>query len=300
MNQNSLVTVICTCFNHEKYVVETIKSVLNQSYSNIEIIIIDDHSLDNSTQVILDFLKDYPEIKFIQNQQNLGTTKTFNKAAQHANGVVLIDLACDDILLPNCIEIQMQSFNNSDLKSTGIVFGNSEFIDENGKYLSDYFPTDSNKKVLDQNIFNINLIKLLQGGLVMNSVSAMINKSVFDELNGYDETLAFEDLDFWIRVLEKHQIVFIDEILTQKRHLKSSLGNQFFKKNKTANRIDLSMNQIFSNVISKYKNDSEILKAVLKRIHYSIDNSIKSRNLKFIFLFGIQKLKVHYYLFSAK
>lgn len=300
MNQNPLVTVICTCFNHQNFVIETIESVLNQSYSNIEIIIVDDCSSDDSISIISRFLEKHPEIKFIQNQQNLGNTKTFNKAAKQANGSFLIDLACDDILLPNCISIQVESFLKSNIISTGIVFGNSEYIDENGNYLSDYFSTDSNKKVIDKKLFTTNLIQLLEGGLVMNSVSAMINKSIFDELNGYDETLAFEDLDFWIRVLEKYQIEFIDEIITQKRDLKSSLGNQFFKNNETANKIDSSMNVIFSKVIKKHKKDKNILKAVLKRIHYCINHSIKNKKFRFIFFYGIQKLKVHYFVLFAK
>nr|WP_297307931.1 glycosyltransferase family A protein [uncultured Flavobacterium sp.] len=300
MKQNPLVTVICTSFNHQNFVIQTLESVLKQTYSKIEIIIIDDCSTDKSVEVISDFLIKHPNIKFIKNSQNIGITKTFNKAAKYANGSFLIDLSCDDKLLPNSIEILVHNFLKTDINSTGIVFGNSEIIDRENKTISTFFKIDQNNKVLDKSLFEINLARILDTGPVVNSVSAMINKSVFYELNGYDESLAFEDLDFWIRVLEKHQIVFIDEILTQKRNLKSSLGNQFFKKSKTANQIDKSMNQIFSNVISKYKNDSEILKAVLKRIHYSIDNSIKSRNLKFIFLFGIQKLKVHYYLFSAK
>lgn len=300
MNQNPLVTVICTCFNHEKFVIETLKSVQNQSYSNIEIIIIDDRSLDNSVQMITSYIKNFPEIKFIQNQENLGNTKTFNKAARFAKGLFLIDLACDDILLPNCIKIQVETFLKQDYNSTAIVFGNSENIDANGNYISDYFPTNSNKKVINQNVFNTNLINLLKGGLVMNSVSAMINKSIFEELKGYDESLAFEDLDYWIRVLEKYQIVFIDEIITQKRDLNTSLGNQFFKKNKTANKIDYSMNVIFSNVIKKHKKDKNILKAVLKRIHYNMDHSLKNKKFNFVFLFGIQKLKVHYFVLFAK
>lgn len=300
MNQNPLVTVICTCFNHQNFVIETLNSVLNQRYSNIEIIIIDDCSSDDSISVITTFLKNRPEIRFIQNQQNLGNTKTFNKATKFANGTFLVDLACDDILLPDCIEIQIDTFLKTNIISTGIVFGNSEYIDENGNFLSDYFPTDSNKKVIDKSLFQTNLKQLLQGGLVMNSVSAMINKSIFDELKGYDESLAFEDLDFWIRVLEKYKIVFIDEIITQKRDLKSSLGNQFFKKNKTANQIDLSMNKIFSKVISNHRKDKNILKAVLKRIHYNIDNSFKNKKYKFVFLFGVQKIKVHYFILLAK
>lgn len=300
MNQNPLVTIICSCFNHEKFVIETIKSVQNQSYSNIEIIIIDDCSLDNSVSIISDYLNNYPEIRFIQNKQNLGNTKTFNKAAKIANGAFLIDLACDDILLSNCVEIQIETYLKLDRNTTGIVFGNSENIDDKGNYISDYFPTDSNKNVIDKNLFQTNLIQLLKGGLVMNSVSAMINKSIFNELNGYDESLAFEDLDFWVRVLEKYQIVFIDEIITQKRDLKTSLGSQLLIKTELSIEMNKSMNLIFSKVINNHKKNKTVLKAVLKRVHYSLIHSIKSKRISLIFDYGMQKLKIHYLVLFAK
>jgi len=71
MTQKPLVTVICLCYNHQDYVIETLQSVLNQSYSNIEIIIVDDKSSDDSVSLISDFLKDHPQIKFIKNEKNV-------------------------------------------------------------------------------------------------------------------------------------------------------------------------------------------------------------------------------------
>lgn len=300
MLSTPLVTVICLCYNHESFVIESLESVVNQHYKNIQIIVVDDHSSDNSVLVIEKWLKNHPGIIFIKNPQNLGNTKAFNQATKLAHGSFLIDLACDDLLLPNCIEIQIKSYFKNKTSNIGIVFGNAENIDKNGNYISDHFKTDNYKNVLDKSLFKTTLLTVLAGGNTINSVSAMINKTVFDELNGYDESLAFEDLDFWIRVLEKYQIVFIDEIITQKRDLKTSLGNQFFKKNKTANRVDSSMNKIYSNVIVKYKSNPEILKAVLKRIHYSVDHSIKNKKYKFVALFGLQKLKIHFHLLFSK
>lgn len=300
MNQNPLVTVICLCFNHQNYVIETIDSVLKQTYSNIEIIIVDDCSLDKSVQEITHFIKDKPEIRFIKNKSNLGINKTFNKAAKFAKGSFLIDLACDDILLPNCVEKQIEAFLKADLKNTAIVFGNSENIDSNGKYLSDYFKTNTNKSVIDQGLFQTDLIRVLKGGLSINSVSAMMNKKIFDELGGYDESLSFEDLDYWLRSLKLHKIIFIDEILTQKRDLKSSLGSQFLKKNKTSNALNQSLNKIYSKNIREHKRDKNILRAILKRIHYSLIHAAKNKDFRFIFCYGLQKARVHYYLLLAK
>lgn len=300
MNKFPLVTVICTCYNHEDFVIDTIKSVLNQSYSNIEIIIIDDYSIDNSVEKITSFIINYPFIKFIQNRKNLGITKTFNKASKHANGDFLVDLACDDILLPRCIEIQVNHFLETDTELTGVVFGNSEIIDRHGDFISYYFSINKDRHVIDKTLHKIDLIKLLSGGLILNSASSMINRKIFDKLNGYDETLAFEDLDYWIRVLEHYKIVFIDHILTQKRDLNTSLGSQFSKRTSLSTKINNSMNIIFSNVISKYKCDKLILKAILKRVHFNLHRALKSRNIMFIFKFTIQKFKIHYFLIFAK
>ena len=111
MHQNPLVSVICLCYNHADYVTESLDSVLNQEYKNIEIIIIDDCSTDNSVPVIDEWLQKYPSILFIKNKTNLGNTKSFNKALEIAKGAYIIDFATDDILMPNCITQQIEKFS---------------------------------------------------------------------------------------------------------------------------------------------------------------------------------------------
>ena len=139
MQDKPLVSIICLCYNHEKYVVETLQSVINQSYSNIELIIVDDYSSDNSKDVIVNWLKDYPEIQFIANNVNLGNTKSFNKAFQLSKGEYIIDLAADDVLLTNCVAKQLNGFKNSKFENIGLIYGNAELISENGTFISYYF-----------------------------------------------------------------------------------------------------------------------------------------------------------------
>ena len=109
------------------------------SNANIELIIADDCSTDNSKKVIDNWLKKHPNILFIPNVINLGNTKTFNNAVKHAKGDYFIDLAADDILLPNCIENQIKTFQNSKYKNLGIVYGNLIEIDENGNSIRNYY-----------------------------------------------------------------------------------------------------------------------------------------------------------------
>ena len=93
-----LVSIICTCYNHSSFVIEALESVFNQSYKNIEIIIIDDASSDNSVYLIENWLLDKPNILFLKNEENKGITTSFNKASKYAKGEFLIDFATDDIL----------------------------------------------------------------------------------------------------------------------------------------------------------------------------------------------------------
>lgn len=280
MQENPLVTVICSCYNHENFVIESLNSVINQDYKNIELIIIDDFSSDNSKKTIKNWLLNYPEIKFIANENNLGITKSFNNALKSAKGKYIIDLAADDILIPNCVDLQLKKFENSSFKNLGIVYGNAELIAENGDFISLYFDVETSKKIKTGNVY----LSVLEGLHNICSVSAMVKKSVYDQLKGYDEMLVYEDLDFWIRASRVFDFDFIDTVLVQKRIVENSLGNDFYKKNKAVNQ---STFLILQKAVALNKNKKEDL-AILKRVHYEIVLSWKNHDfvlfLKNIFL----------------
>ncbi|QKJ62902.1 glycosyltransferase [Flavobacterium sp. M31R6] len=286
MQNNPLVTIICLCYNHEAYVVESLNSVINQSYSPIELIIVDDCSTDSSKTIIRTWLEKNPQIQFIVNETNLGNTKSFNKALKIAKGEYIIDLAADDILLPNCVTLQLEGFKNSHYKNLGVVYGNVELISENGTFDSYYFPVNEQKKVIENRITGDIYQSVLSGGNSICSVSAMIKKTVFDHLQGYDETLAYEDLDFWIRASRLYEFDFIDEPLAQKRIVANSLGSDFFKKKDSrAKKINHSTYLILKKAITINQTRAEDL-AIQKRINHEIIHTLKINDfglfLKFI------------------
>jgi len=278
MQDNPLVTVICLSYNHSLFVVESLQSVMNQSYKNIELIIVDDKSSDNSVEVINQWLIDFPEIQFIVNKKNLGNTKSFNKAVKFAKGEYLIDLAADDVLLKNCVALQVDKFQNSNYKNLGMVFGNAENIDENGKFYSYYFDVNSLKKVIDERKTGDIYLSIINSGTVMCSVSVMMKKSIFEDLKAYDENLAYEDLDFWIRLSRNYNIDFIDEILVQKRFLSTAMSADFNKRN---SKINHSTNKILKKTISLNRNQEEDL-AVQKRVHYEIILAYKNKDIELL------------------
>lgn len=291
MQDKSLVTVICLCYNHKKYIVESLVSVINQDYPFIELIIVDDFSPDNSKEIIIKWLVDYPQVQFIANEINLGSTKSFNKALKLAKGDFIIDLACDDILVPNCISLQIKAFRESQFKNLGVVYGNAELIKENGEFDSYYFPVNINKKTIEKRETGNIYLNVLSGGNSICSVSSMVKKIVFDQLQGYDENLAYEDLDLWIRASRIYDFDFIDEILIKKRITTTSLGTHFFIKNDARSRkINHSTYLIIKKAIKLNRTKNEH-KAILKRMHFEMILSYKTANFKLLFNYILLEIK---------
>jgi glycosyltransferase involved in cell wall biosynthesis len=274
MQENPLVSIICLAYNHENFVVETLNSVLHQNYQPIELIIVDDYSKDRTKLEINNWLLSHPEVQFIANEFNIGNTKSFNNALKIAKGEYIIDLAADDLLLPNGIQMQINAFQKSKFKNLGVVYGNAEIINEDGSFNSFYFPVDKNGKVISKRIIGDIYSSVLSTGDSICSVSALIKKSVFDFLGGYDETLAYEDLDSWIRASREYEFDFIDEVLVQKRMVTNSLGSNFYKKK---HKINISTYKILKKAIKLNRSKMEDL-ALLKRVHHEIIHSFRNQS----------------------
>ena len=104
---NELVSIITPCYNSEKFIEECITSVLNQSYRNWEMLIVDDNSSDNSSVLIKSYSKQDDRIKPIFLNDNLGSAMARNKAISVAKGKYIAFLDSDDIWLPKKLEIQI-------------------------------------------------------------------------------------------------------------------------------------------------------------------------------------------------
>lgn len=268
MQNTPLVTVICLCYNHEKFVIESLNSVLNQSYPNIELLIADDCSTDNSVKVIENWLLEHPDIQFKANKINLGNTKTFNSLFKLSKGELIIDLAADDVLEKDCVLKQVQAFREN--KDVAIVYGNMELISENNMHLGYYYPVDSSQKTIIKPASGDIYLAMLSQSSKICSVTSMTKRSILEELGGYDETLGFEDLDIWIRTSRKYPFYFIDEILVKRRELTTSLSTNFFIKNNAKTRkLNYSSYLILKKAMVLNETRQEN-KALMKRMHYEM------------------------------
>jgi glycosyltransferase involved in cell wall biosynthesis len=107
-----LASVIIPCFNAEKFIAQTINSVLQQTYHNIEILIIDDHSTDHSYAIAQNFAKEHPQIVKVLKNEFKGACAARNMGFQHSKGAYIQYLDTDDLLSPHKIEMQVSSLKD--------------------------------------------------------------------------------------------------------------------------------------------------------------------------------------------
>jgi glycosyltransferase involved in cell wall biosynthesis len=222
------VSVVCTCYNQAGYVREALRSVVEQTYANIELIVIDNASTDGSAAQIKAFCAEYPATKFIQNPVNQGLCGAFNQGLALAIGEYVIDLAADDVLLPSRVARQVERFRSLPLYY-GVVFSNAAYIDAEGCETGYHYPVDAEGHSM-QFVPTGDVFQDVLSRYFINTPTMMMRRDMLVSLGGYDETLAYEDFDFWVRSARHYRYAYIDEVLTQKRRLPDSLGTQIVKR----------------------------------------------------------------------
>ncbi len=273
MNQLPLVSVICICHNHLSFLRESIQSVLNQTYPEIEIIIVDDGSTDGSKEMIKALVKDKP-IHFIDNPIPLGNCKAFNMGFSASQGKFIIDLATDDYLDPERILKGINTFLNSD---AGVTFSDVMNIDENGVELGTHFLRDSDHQLIEQVPEGDIYIELIQRYFI-SPPGMMMKREVLEELNGYDESLSYEDFDFWIRSSRNWHYAFTNEVLVTKRKVSGSLSEQQFK---YLSKYQICTLRVCQKIKELNRTKKEDL-ALRKRCLYEIKQCLKQGNIHLI------------------
>ena len=212
MNQQPLVSVIIPSYNHAQYIETAIKSVLGQTYSNIELIIVDDGSSDNSHEVIRKYESD-PRVTAILNSQNRGQSYVFNRALEVARGDFVSLLPSDDWYLPEKTERQVDKFLQSD-PSVGVVYCRGQR----------YFEDTQEYRNVDLPVFTGWVAdKFISWGAFVYPVTPLFRRSVFDD-SPMDERFKAEGEAVYIRIAINYQFEFVDEYLAVMRDHTYNIG----------------------------------------------------------------------------
>lgn len=222
-----LVSVICLCYNHGRFLVEALDSVRCQTYPHVEILVIDDASTDNSRQLLQAYAAAHPQIRLMLLEHNLGNCRAFNRGLDQARGEFIIDFATDDVMLPGRVAAQVQAFSSLG-PDYGIVFTDAELIDEASRSLGYFYKRDAAGQLRPQVAVGDVYAQVLERFFI-SSPTLMIRRQVFDRLGGYDETLAYEDFDLMVRAAREFKFYFLDQPLTRRRLHPQQLSKKWYR-----------------------------------------------------------------------
>jgi len=196
MKSNPLVTIITPSFNQGRFVEETIKSVLNQSYSPIEYIFVDGDSTDNTMQIVEKY-KD--KIDIIIHEKDKGQADAINKGFKLAKGELVGWINSDDILYPDCVEKIVELYNIN--KNSAIFYHSfNDMINESGSLIKTYQHKILNRKHLIYNNYDI-----VQQGSFYNL--NLVKKVKYLDIDNY----YCMDLDLWLKLSMLGQIVYTED-----------------------------------------------------------------------------------------
>lgn len=199
------VSVIIPTYNRSKSISRTINSVLNQTYTDFEIIIVNDNSNDNTETIINSFLNSDPRLRYIKHNVNKGGPASRNTGIKNSNGKYIALLDDDDEWYPEKLEKQVHLLDNSS-DDVGLIYCGCETADKHGNIISKTYPKKRG-----------NLFYDLLGNNFIPSPTNLIRKECFDKIGFCDETLkSRQDLDLWVRISNYYQIDYISEILTRR------------------------------------------------------------------------------------
>ncbi len=218
-----LVSIICLCYNQERFVKEAIDSVFSQTWPNIELVVVDDASTDGSAARIKETIAGHNNVRFVSMKENVGNCAAFNEGLKYASGEFLIDLAADDMLMPSRVEKGVEDLWRAGDRY-GVTFSDGLLISEDGSLIgkhSDRFPHD---EVPTGDVYR----EVIRRYFIC-SPTVMFKREVIDHLGGYDADLSYEDFDFWVRSSRKFYYSYVPECLVKKRIVRNSLSRKQFQ-----------------------------------------------------------------------
>lgn len=278
-----LVSVLIPAYNHENYIQETIESIINQTYPNIELIILDDGSKDKTWEKITE-LKPKCENRFVkihfETKQNEGTCMTLNKLLKLSSGEFVYIIASDDLAKPQAIEKEVKFLQNN--PDYALAVGDNEYVDSMGKQI---FRT---QKAFTSNIKNAKyktVKEFLSSKLKIDFLSDdfgsyktlykenyipngyLIRKNIFETIGNFTKNAPLEDFWLMLQISKYKKMKYIDEILFSYRiHDTNTIGNSTRMRELTTQTRNYEQ-KLLEKYLTNHKND-ELLKIYNEGICY--------------------------------
>jgi glycosyltransferase involved in cell wall biosynthesis len=283
LKNNPAISVIIPTYNHAQYIIETVKSVLNQTYRDFEIIIIDDGSKDNTRDILNSYI-DENLVHYIY-QESQGVSAARNTGIKVARGKYSAFMDADDIMLPESLAKRIKFME----KHQDIDFVFTDFFLEDTKSNCNPYPFLKKREMLlslspalekqdgTTYSFHPSYYKMsIKKDIFPITITIMVRKKCFEDVGYFDVNLRMsQDEDMWLRIMRKYKVGFIDEPLSIYKRYRSRIST----KDELWYIDAIKYLQDFLNK-EEIKSDPELTNAVKKRInrmffgqgHYYMNN----------------------------
>lgn len=214
MKQNNLIiSVIIPTFNSEKFLRPAIDSALNQTFTGVEVIVVDDGSTDSTIDIVNEIIQSDNRVRLLRKDHTGNVGKNSNDAVKVSNGDYVAKLDSDDVWRPDKLEQQIKYINDYSL-----ICSDARQIDGKGKLLSDCYHCLGSDR-------DVTLTYLLKNNYIIAS-TILINKSLFWKYGGYEQNLGYrgEDYHLWLKFASENKIKYLNDTLVDYRIHGSNLS----------------------------------------------------------------------------
>ncbi|MDD3150026.1 MAG: glycosyltransferase [Candidatus Gastranaerophilales bacterium] len=280
---DKLVSIIVTTYNRAEYLEECISSIINQTYKNIEILIIDDGSTDNTSDVVKKYFDS--RIKYIY-QENSGQNSAKNKGLLASNGQYITILDSDDMILPDKIEKQVEILESNE--DVGLVYCGSFIINEKNEIIGQQKIKKHNGNVLNQ---------LLRTNFLYNGSNALFRRDCIEKAGIFEDSInRMTDWFLYLKFAMYFDFYCLDEYLVKYRVHCNNMSCGFEKYEIAGFDIlnKIFVHKKFPKKLLKFKNKYYAL-----RYKYVADRFFENKLLKKARYYYIQTLKSDFRLISS-
>lgn len=251
-----MISVIMPVYNGEKYIAVAIESILNQTYTDFELILIDDCGTDRSMEIALDYAEKDERIRVIHNPKNMGIAYSRNVGLDNSRGKYIAIMDDDDYSFAYRFEKQVTFLEkNTDY---GVLGGAAQWIDENGNVTKPEVALLTDRNYIKAMFLFFNLF---------NNSEVMFRKEIVErhQIRYEDNLLGMEDFKFWIRMSKVTYMTNIDELLLQHRMISDNETSRVMANKREERKQLFAQLQRYSLELSGFSLDEEKLE-VLNRV----------------------------------
>lgn len=275
-----LVTIAIPTYNRARFITEAIRSAQAQTYRNIEILVVDNCSTDN-TRLIVESIKD-KRLKYCRNPKNIGMKNNWNKCVQLAKGQFILILGDDDILYPDFVDETIKIYKN--YPNLGFIFTHTNKVDVEGQYLMRWGYDFCKPGYIKGGDYLLDTIKY--GCCLTNSSTMICHKRIYNSVGEYRQEFGANTFDFnmYLRIAEKYDVYFLDKTLTDYRIHPAQVSELHWRrKERPTGKIStyLEIIKAISFLLTHSDAAGDKYRFLSKRL-YEIDKKLTELLLKFV------------------